>query len=207
MAQPFLPREQDSAGRSPAPEMESSVDLLRRVRSGDQAALERLCARHLPGLRRWASHRLPPWARDLLDTDDVVQETLLHTLHNVSGFEPRRDGALQAYLRNAVLNRIRNEMRRARRQPPSDTLPEDGQAGEPSPLEEAIGREALERYERALQTLREEDREAVIGRVELGLDYDELSRALSKPSPDAARVAVGRALVRLAQEMKRGRST
>ena len=73
----------------------------------------------------------------------------------------------------------------------------------PSALEHAIGREATEEYEGALGRLRPEDREAIIARVEMGYSYEELARALGKPSPDAARKAAERALVRLAVEMKR----
>jgi DNA-directed RNA polymerase specialized sigma24 family protein len=73
-----------------------------------------------------------------------------------------------------------------------------------SPLEEAIGREAVERYERALQRLRPEEREAIIARVEMGYRYEELAEMLGKPTADAARKTAQRALVRLAEEMKRG---
>jgi RNA polymerase sigma-70 factor (ECF subfamily) len=74
------------------------------------------------------------------------------------------------------------------------------QAG--SPLEQAIGAEALERYERALARLAAADREAVIARLELGLTYAELAQALGRPSPDAARMMVARAMVRLAGELR-----
>ena len=50
-----------------------------------------------------------------------------------------------------------------------------------------------------------EEREAIIGRVELGYSYQELALMLEKPTADAARKAAQRALVRLAEEMKRGR--
>jgi RNA polymerase sigma-70 factor (ECF subfamily) len=59
--------------------------LLVRARSGDHAALDRLFLRHLRPLQRWASGRLPGWARGLADTDDLVQDTLLHTLKRVGG--------------------------------------------------------------------------------------------------------------------------
>ena len=78
-------------------------------------------------------------------------------------------------------------------------------ADEPSPLDEAIERQTLDRYEAALMQLAESDRDAIIGRVELGLTYDELADLLGKPSPDAARKAAQRALVRLAEAMKHGR--
>ncbi|HVG69477.1 MAG TPA: RNA polymerase sigma factor, partial [Vicinamibacterales bacterium] len=163
-----------------------------------------LFARHLKPLQRWASGRLPKWARDLADTDDLVQDTLLRTFKRMEDFEPRRLGSLQAYLRTAVLNRLRDEIRRKGRQPETtelDSLNSDGQ----SPIEETIGRETVEEYERALGKLKPEEQEAIIGRVEMGYTYEELAQALGKPTPDAARKAAQRALVRLAEEMKRER--
>jgi RNA polymerase sigma-70 factor (ECF subfamily) len=189
----------------PPRDLDSTFQLIDRARHGDQEALERLFARHLKPLQRWARGRLPKWARDLADTDDLVQDTLLRTFKRIEDFEPRRVGALQAYLRQAVLNRLRDELRRKGRQPQEpaelDALEADGSQ---SPLEEAIGREAVERYERALGRLRPEEREAIIARVEMDYSYEELAEALGKPTPDAARKAAQRALVRLAEEMKRG---
>jgi RNA polymerase sigma-70 factor (ECF subfamily) len=59
----------------------------------------------------------------------------------------------------------------------------------------------VDRYEQALARLRPAEREAIIGRVEMGYSYDQLAEALEKPSAEAARKAAQRALVRLAQEM------
>jgi RNA polymerase sigma-70 factor (ECF subfamily) len=181
---------------------ESSVLLLARARAGDRTALDRLMARYLPRLRRWASGRLPRWARDVADTQDLVQETLLQSFKHIDKFEVRGDGALQAYLRQSVMNRIRDEFRRAGRRPALEPL--DSQAADTaaSPLEQAIGREAVERYETALERLRPADREAIIARIELGFSHEELAVLLAKPSANAARMAVERALVRLAAEMQ-----
>jgi RNA polymerase sigma-70 factor (ECF subfamily) len=63
----------------------------------------------------------------------------------------------------------------------------------------------VEAYEQALERLKAEEREAIIARVELGYSYEELAAMLDKPTADAARKAAERALVRLAEEMKRGR--
>jgi RNA polymerase sigma-70 factor (ECF subfamily) len=195
---PSRPGTAEVAGSDP----ESTFHLIDRARAGDQQALDRLFARHLKPLQRWASGRLPRWARDLADTDDLVQHTLLHTFRTIQDFQPRHVGALQAYLRQAVLNRIRDELRRNGRQPPNTELDEVQLASRDSPLEEAIGREAVERYERALARLKPEEREAIIAKVEMGYSYVELAEALGKPTPDAARKAAQRALVRLAEEMK-----
>jgi len=182
--------------------LDTTFELLDRARSGDADALDRLFARHLRPLQRWISGRLPRWARDMADTDDLVQDTLLQTFKRIESFEPRRVGALQAYLRQAVLNRVRDELRRKARRPASTDLEGVDPSGDDSPLEQAIGREAVENYERALQRLRPEEREAIVARVELGYSYEELAEVLAKPSLDAARKSAQRALLRLAEEMK-----
>jgi RNA polymerase sigma-70 factor (ECF subfamily) len=189
----------------PPSDSESSFVLIGRAQQGDSLALEALCDRYLPRLRRWAHGRLPSWARDALDTQDLVQDTLVQVLRRVETFEPRHDGAFQAYLRQALVNRLRDEIRRATRRPPAECLDTDNISADPSPLEVAIGQEALERYEAALARLRPEDREAIIIRVELGCPYAEVAAALGKPSAAAAHMAVSRALVRLADEMSRSK--
>ena len=184
-------------------DLDSTFALIERARAGDQAAVERLFARHLKPLQRWARGRLPGWARDLTDTDDLVQNALLQTFKRIERFEPRHVGALQAYLRQVVQNAIFDEVRRRARRPEVVDVNEVPLESGQSPLEEAIGREVVERYERALARLRPEEREAVIAKVEMGLSYEELAEALAKPTADAARKAAQRALVRLAEEMSR----
>jgi RNA polymerase sigma-70 factor (ECF subfamily) len=176
-------------------------DLLMRARAGDEGAIDEVLARYRGPLQRWAHGRLPRWARDMADTEDLLQETLTQTLKQLPRIDLKDEGALHAYLRQAVLNRIRNELRRASRHPSRTDLDLSMTDGGASPLETAIGSQRLERYEEALGSLTVSDREAIIGRVELGLSFQELARAMGKPSPNAARVAVARALVRLARRM------
>ena len=182
-----------------------SAQLLRRAQQGDEHALDDLLSRYRPRLRQWASGRLPRWARDIADTNDLVQETLLRTFKRIETIDAERSGGLQAYLRQAVMNAIRDELRRAHRRPAPSPLDSGRPAHEPSPLEVAIGQEASERYERALAALAPHEREALVARIELGFDYQELAELLGKPSANAARMAVQRALVRLAEMMRRER--
>ena len=183
---------------------ESTLDLLQRARAGDRQALDLLFARYVPLLRRWASGRLPQWARDMADTHDLVQETLLQTFRKIETFEYRGEGALQAYLRQVLVNRIREELRKTARRPDGTDLDDEHMDPSPSPLESAIGQQALENYERALERLRPEERELIIARVEMGLSFEELAAAMGKPTADAARKAARRAVIRLAEEMDRG---
>jgi RNA polymerase sigma factor (sigma-70 family) len=186
--------------RGPA-DVESTVELLNRARAGDASALEALFSRSLPPLRRWARGRLPLGARGALDTQDLVQDTVLNALQRLEHFESRHEGALQAYLRQAVLNRIRDEARKLARHPAPSELDADLPSPGASPLDIAVGREGVERYEAALQRLRPIDREAIVGRLELQYDYEELAVFLNKPNGNAARVAVTRALGRLLEQM------
>jgi RNA polymerase sigma-70 factor (ECF subfamily) len=184
----------------------STYELLSQARVGDSRALDALFARYTPALRRWAHGRLPSWARDITDTDDMVQEALIRTFSRLDSFEYQAEGGLHAYLRQVLLNRIREELRKAGRRPKSVELDEDASDDAPSPLDAAIATRARERYEAALLRLRTEEREALIGRLEWGLSYKELADALGKPTADAARKAAQRALVRLTEEMGTSRS-
>jgi RNA polymerase sigma factor (sigma-70 family) len=183
---------------------DSTFELLEKAKSGDAEALDQVFARYLPALRRWASGRLPQWTRDLMSTDDLVQETFIRAMKSIDRFEMRHEGALHGYLRQAIVNRVRDEVRRGKRAPALTDLDDRHAGRDATPLEQAIGQEALERYEAALARLRTEDREAIVARVEMGCSYQEIAEALGKPTADAARVAVSRALIRLAQEMETG---
>jgi RNA polymerase sigma factor (sigma-70 family) len=197
----------DVASSEGGRDADSSFVLVLRARTGDDEALGRLCARYLPRLQRWAHGRLPVWARGGLETQDLAQEALFQAVRHIRTFEPRHEGAFQAYVRQALLNRIRDAIRRSRTRGQTDTLDAERPSTGPSPLEEAIGQQALEKYEAAMERLRPEDREAIIARIELGLEYAEVAEALGKPSIAAAHMAVSRALVKLAKEMASGQRT
>jgi RNA polymerase sigma-70 factor (ECF subfamily) len=182
-------------------ELESTATLLTRVRAGDREARERLARRYLATLLRWGHGRLPSHARDLSDTQDLVQNTLIKALDRVGSFEPRREGAFLAYLRTVLLNEIRGEIRRNARRPGRDPLSDDLAAPDLSPVEREVGAAAVRAYERALDTLGAEEREAVILRVEMGYTHQQVAEALGKPTADAARMLVARAMVRITEAM------
>jgi RNA polymerase sigma-70 factor (ECF subfamily) len=184
---------------------EASFQLLLRARTGDPDAVDLLCARYLPRLHRWARGRLPRGARGAMDTSDVVQEVLISVIRRLKVFEPRDEGAFQGYLRQALTNRFRDEARKVNAHPAPSPLDSAWPSTGPSPLEIAIGREGVERYEAALQKLRPEDQRAIVARCEWGMSHEELAQAIGKPTANAARVAIHRALVRLAKEMAGGK--
>ncbi len=180
---------------------ESTSVLLERVRAGDERAFDLLHERYAHRLRRWASGRLPAHARDGIDTQDLVQEAFVQSLRHIESFRPRWKGAFHGYLRQAILNKIRDQVRRAGARDRALVQAGDLLAEFPSPLAAAIGREALGRYESALAGLDESDRELVVARIEMDCTYEEIADLHGKASPDAARMAVKRALLRLAADM------
>lgn len=199
MDRPSVP----SASGLPAP---LSEELLLRVSSGDDGALDQLLARYLPRLHRWARRRVPPWARSAADTADFVQDAVLRTLGHLPAFRPEHPGALFGYLRRALTNRMRDQFRHAARHPAPAGL--DGGArhvadGGASPLDAAVRAEDRARYRAALGRLRTADRQAVVASIEYGYTYAQIALVLDKPSAEAARVAVRRALLKLGEEMAR----
>lgn len=180
----------------------TTASLVERARHGDGTALQTLLRRYMPRLQHWASRRLPFYARDLFDTDDLVQEAVINTVRRLDTFEPRAPGAFLGYLRRAILNRIGDEIRRAQTRESKEGNVRDEMRTPRSPLEDAIGSETIARYEQALEKLEPDAREAVIARIELGFGYAEIAEATGKPSADAARMTVNRAIRKLAEEMK-----
>ncbi|HKY22315.1 MAG TPA: sigma-70 family RNA polymerase sigma factor [Vicinamibacterales bacterium] len=200
MTKPEYPAENE-----PAPQLllsdEPTMELIVRARGGDRPAMEALLERCLPPLKRWAHGRLPAAARGRMDTGDLVQEAAMHAINNLDTFEPRHVGAMQAYLRQSVINRIRDEVRRIVRQPPPLELPDDHPSDRTSPLEFAIQEEAYEHYRDGLSRLSPKDRELVVGRIEVQWSLAEIAHRFGLRTVDAARMAVNRAVKRLTTDL------
>jgi len=182
---------------------EPTLELVIRAKGGDRVATEALLERCLPQLQRWAHGRLPAAARGSLDTTDLVQDAALNLVRRLDLFEPRHVGAMQGYLRQSVINRIRDEVRKIGRHAPPSELPDDHPSDRTSPLEAAIQSEAYDRYRRALSQLQPKDRELIVARVEVQWTVAEIAQRLGMRTVDAARMAVGRAVKRLTQQLGR----
>jgi RNA polymerase sigma-70 factor (ECF subfamily) len=181
-----------------------TTELLHLAKRGEPTALDALMTRYLPRLNRWASGRLPAYARSLLETNDLVQETLLKAIEGLDGIDAERPGGFQAYMRQTILNRIRDQMRWARRRQGSTEVTELLVDASPTPLEHAIGADLADRYERARERLTDEERLFVHLRLELDFSYQEIAAIMDRPSRDAARMAVQRSLRKLAEIMGDG---
>lgn len=206
MAAPPHPDDEPKGQPDPAPlDPESSFALVIRAKHGDDNALNLLFDRYSKRLRVWAHGRLPQWSRGPADTADVVQDTLLQVVRKLGAFEPRHEGAFLGYVRMTLRNNVTDRIREAQRRGPVEPLASTKTSPGPSPEDEAIASELLDRYDAALNRLKPAQREAIIARIELRLPWPEVMAALNKPSIPATQMAVSRALVRLAREMSNDR--
>lgn len=198
-----MPKPKPDSGIKTAVSNDSTESLLLRCRADDAAARELLFARFRPVLTRWAHGRLPPAARGMAETEDMVQSALIRALGQIQRFESRGAGSFLAYLRMILLNQVREEIRRQQSRPATVTL-EGFDAAESdalSPVEQLAGAERLRDYETALATLPKPLQELVVMRIEFGMNYAEISLETGI-KPDTVRVKLARALVRMAKQMR-----
>ena len=179
----------------------STRSLVRRVRLGDLFATQRLFDRLMMTARRWAHGRLPRRTRQLTDTADVAQEVMLKAWRNLDRVKLERPGDLEAYIRQASANRLNDEMRRAQRMPEMTELDSTVPADLVSPLQQAMSAEEWGVYQAALTALSDEERTAVIARVEDGKSHAEIALLIGKPSPAAARMTINRAVTKLSKAL------
>jgi RNA polymerase sigma-70 factor (ECF subfamily) len=176
---------------------ETTVELLEKAKTGDRAALEAILQRSLPPVRRWAHGRLPGSMRGEFDTDDLVQQAAARALARLDYFRPQHVGAMQAYLRSAIINLIRDIVRQTRRAPIIEDLPPEMPSLDPKTDEWAIVQETYDRYKEALGKLSPKDRDHVVARVEGQWSYREIAERFGHNSEDSARVFTSRALAKL----------
>ncbi len=181
--------------------IEPTVDVIRRIKSGDAAARDELLRRFLPLLRRWAHGRLPRQIRDMNDTDDLVQVTLVKALARIDDFDSSGHGAFLAYLRTALLNHVRDEIRRYRRRPEHSEI--DSEISDSDALamvDQLVGTERVRAYEQALAELPKRQQGLIVMRVEFGMSYPEIAAEVGSTA-DAVRIMVARAMVELSRKL------
>jgi RNA polymerase sigma-70 factor, ECF subfamily len=180
----------------------TSLRLLARIHRGDASALDRLLERYLPRLHAWAHGRLPRWVRTGADTPDLIQDVLLRSARRLPDVELRCRASLAAYFRTAVRNRIRDEHRRSARHPlRSRTRTSNARETSDSPLDRLIGASDFAKYRAALAALDADDRELIVAHVELDYSHQQLG-CMTDRTPNAARMALHRAIGRLAARMR-----
>ncbi len=181
----------------------STRGLIQRGRAGDRSAWDRVFSRALIRLRTWAHGRMPQSAKGAAETQDMIQDAAMGVWNRLDQLDFRKPGDLDAYVRQAVLNRIRDQARRGLVRPPIVPLERDAIDDVPSALDRVIDAETLDRYQRAFAALDVSDREAVIARVEMGYSFEQIAQLTGRPSAASARMAVNRAVDRLRRAVDR----
>lgn len=183
--------------------MGSTAHLLTRIRDGSVEARDQLTRRYLGPLKRFAHGRLPRRSRDLLDTDDLVQMTMIRGIEKAGSIRTAQRGGFFAYLRRILINQVRDEIRRHGRRPRIEPLDESVRSPAPTPLDAVLEAETFDAYRAALAKLPRRQRDALRLRVEYGLPYQEVSDELGLRSANAARMLVSRALGSVTKSMRR----
>lgn len=177
--------------------LSTTTFLLNGLRSGDQVAVEKLMKIYQPILLRWAHGRIPQQAKSYLETMDLVQETMALAIKSKQQIQADNAGAFFCYLRTIFINQIKQELRKNK--PFHLALTTKFSQSEVMSYEEDLN--ALIAYDHAIDMLSEEQKQAVVMRVEFGLSHQEIADLTGKNSPDAARIYIKRALHKLSEVM------
>lgn len=179
--------------------------LVARAQEHDEQALAELFDLHRETLRRALRRRLgDAWRRELLDSEDAVQDGILAALRDLDRFEYGGEGSFLAWLLRVAERRVLERLRAARAQKrdaararPLDTA-RDLESPEATPSEFATAHETEVRLARCLELLPEREREVIFLRRYLDLSHEDIRFELGLPSNGAARALLSRAQAKLA---------
>jgi RNA polymerase sigma-70 factor (ECF subfamily) len=183
---------EDSPGTSEFP---FEADLAAAQR-GDQDAFARLWRSTHPLLIRY----LRVTAGD--QTEDIASEAWLKAIRALGSFQGDEQG-FRGWMVTIARNQLRETHRRSARRPETLTAEPDPPQGGSGPDVADIVLESLDTEQalRLVATLRPDQAEMVMLRVVIGLDVADVARIVGR-SPGAVRVAVHRALRRLADQLQ-----
>ena len=190
--------------------------LIRLAKGGDNRALTDLYARYGDRLRTIVRFRLGPRLRLKMESCDVVQEALLASLSQFDKAMFLSEGAFLHWLSKIAENRIRDladhfaaRKRDVGRETPLES-PESATdavkgpiahlATSSTPSVRAMRAEELERLDHAIESLPDDQRDALILVRYTGLSLAEAGEIVER-SPDAVRMLVARAIVKLGKHI------
>lgn len=171
--------------------------LLKKYKSGDTTACDKLFVLYQPALMRWAHGRIPAQAKGFMDTQDMVQDTMIHAFKSIENIQAKRPGAFFSYLRTTFINQIKQELRKNKPFQLSIT-----QFSNDQKLTYENDINTIVDYDNALKKLSAQEKEAIILRLEFGFTYKEIADFIEKPSENSTRMYITRALIKLAGYMK-----
>jgi RNA polymerase sigma factor (sigma-70 family) len=186
----------------------TDADLYEGAQSGDAEALHELIERYLPQLHAFVRLRLSSGLRARESSMDVVQSICRELLAHGSRFEFRGEDRFRAWLFTSALNKIREKARfhhLGKRDVQREAPDDPGRqlvASYLTPSMHAIGKETADALVAAFDALSEDHREVITMARVVRLPHTVIAEVLGR-SEEAARQLLARALVRLAQELRR----
>lgn len=192
-----------------ARESSDTTRLLERLRTGDRAAFDELCAQYRAELGRFVERRMDRALRQRVDASDVLQDAQIEAFRRIDDYLEREPMPFGVWLKRTVYEQLlmlrRKHVEAARRSVGNEVaLPEQSSlllarrlfAAESTPSRQVGRRELSERLHAAIAQLSEIDREILLMRNLDELPYDEIAGILDV-DPAAARKRHGRAVLRL----------
>ena len=185
-----------------------STALLKGAKAGSGDALNTLFERCAGKLLALIRLRMGPSLRPHLESQDILQASLLKAFERIDQFERSNVDSLMAWLARIAENEIRDQVDyhgRQRRDAARLGAVEGGldklANGVRSLVSGVILNEAMARLEQALEALDEPYREIIVLRKYEELSFKEIAERLGK-SPDACRMLLARALTALTLKTK-----
>jgi RNA polymerase sigma-70 factor (ECF subfamily) len=183
-------------------ENQYSIDLLRRVAEGDEAAFAVLYERFSPVLYGVAFRMM----NDAGEAEDVLQEGLNYMWRRANQFDPSRSSAFAwatMIVRNKAIDKLRIRLRGERLQERLNAFRDpDTSQGDTSALEPAF-REERARVRSALAELSDDQRQALELSFFSGLTHEEIANQLGTPL-GTVKARIRRGLLRLRQVLPPG---
>ena len=135
---------------------------------------------------------------EFIDIDYQIEETDNNISQSSREKNQTKSSLSEGTINDNIRDEISNHAKHDRWKTLDEAFPDPTQKSSTQRMAEL---DAINRYDRALLSLSEEQRQAVILRVEFGFTFPEIAQALEIPSPNAARMKVTRAMARLAEVM------
>jgi RNA polymerase sigma-70 factor, ECF subfamily len=194
-------------------------DLARQIaaaRRGEPAAIDSLFARNLPPLVAFIRARAGKAVAARESAHDLAQSVYREVLQDAAAIELKDEGAFRNWLFMAatrkVLDRAKFLKRERRDIAREQALPEAGPEADAmlacyasiaTPSQHAAAKEELQRVERAVQDLPEEQREAVVMSRLMNLSYPQIAEQMGR-TESSVRGLVARGLAALAEQLEEG---
>ncbi len=197
--------------------MADSIELVERLRAGDDGALNELFDRYYDRVRRIAHIRMGSRLQRLTESDDLVQDTFAVAFKRIDKIDLHDHASIIQYLSRVLENQIRGAVDYfdAQKRTPtqgrvlstdnshSDVELREARAPDPEPVDQLASRELKEIYDSCVQELDDAHREVILLHEYAEATWSAIRDALDRPTEHAAQQLYARAQIKLASRLRR----